>query len=188
MLKPPTRVELAEVTLRAWEPTDAPLLRAALAASEAHLRAWTPWVVDGRTPGLTLEERVAAHAADFAAGREWVYGMFDPEGTEVLGGCGLYPRVGPHAVEIGYWLAVGHTGRGLATRAAEALTRIAFDSPEIERVEIRCETGNEASARIPQRLGYRVMDPRTATPDTISPTLDKLVVWHITRPTAPHAD
>jgi Acetyltransferase (GNAT) domain len=91
-------------------------------------------------------------------------------------------------VEIGYWLAVGHTGRGLATRAAEALTRIAFDAPEVERVEIRCESENEASARIPQRLGYRVMDPRTATPDTISATLDKLVVWHITRPTPPLTD
>jgi RimJ/RimL family protein N-acetyltransferase len=187
-LAPPPLVELPGLTLRVWSPSDAPLFGAALAASDAHLRAWTPWVVDGRTPGLTLEERIAAHAADFAAGREWVYGMFDPEGTEVLGGCGLYPRVGPHAVEIGYWLAVGHTGRGLATRAAEALTRIAFESPEIERVEIRCETGNAASARIPQRLGYRVMDPRAATPDTISPTLDTLVVWHLTRQPAPHTD
>jgi RimJ/RimL family protein N-acetyltransferase len=184
----PRRVVLRGVTLRAWAPADAPLLAAALAASEAHLRAWTPWVVDGRVPGLTLEQRLAAHAADFDAGREWVYGMFDPAGVEVLGGCGLYPRVGPNAVEIGYWLAVGHTGRGLATRAAEALTRLAFDAPEIERVEIRCDVGNDASARIPRRLGYRVMDPRAATPDRISPTLDNLVVWEISRPHSLHTD
>jgi RimJ/RimL family protein N-acetyltransferase len=180
-LAPPPIVELPELTLRAWSPADAPLLRAALASSEAHLRVWTPWVVDGRVPGLSLEQRLAAHAADFAAGAAWVYGMFDSGGTEVLGGCGLYPRVGPNAVELGYWLAVGHTGRGLATHATAALTRLAFDAPDIERVEIRCDRGNTASSRIPARLGYRVMDPRDATADAFGTDLNDLIVWRMSR-------
>jgi RimJ/RimL family protein N-acetyltransferase len=159
--------------LRAWSPADAALLGAALAASDAHLRPWTPWVVDGRVPGLSLEERLARHEAAFATGAEWVYGLFDPEGTEVLGGCGLYPRVGPGAVELGYWLAAGHTGRGLATRAAAALTRVAFASPAIERVEIRCERRNAASARVPQRLGYRIVEPADVP--------EGIVVWQLTR-------
>jgi RimJ/RimL family protein N-acetyltransferase len=178
---PPQSLALPGFTLRAWSPADAPPLRAALALSEAHLRAWTPWVVDGRVPGLSLEQRLAAHAADFSAGAEWVYGMFDSEGSEVLGGCGLYPRVGPNAVELGYWLAVGQTGRGLATHAAAALTRLAFESPDIERVEIRCDRGNTASSRIPARLGYRVMDPRDATADAFGTDLSELVVWYMTR-------
>lgn len=156
LLSPPSTIDLGDVVLRPWSVDDAEGLRAALAASDAHLRAWTPWVVDGRIPGATLEQRLARHASDFAAGVEWVYGMFSPDGSEVYGGCGLYPRVGPRAVELGYWLAVGHTGRGLATRGAQSLTELALADPGIDRVEIHCDRRNVASARIPERLGYQL--------------------------------
>jgi ribosomal-protein-serine acetyltransferase len=153
----------------------ADLLRSALAISDAHLRKWTPWVVDGRVPGLSLEERLARHSAAFAAGEEWVYGLFSPDGSEVLGGCGLYRRVGPRAVELGYWLAVAQTGRGLATRAAEALTRVAFEGPDIDYVEMRIDRRNVASARVPERLGYQVAG------SVDEGTGEDLVVWRLTR-------
>jgi len=174
-LTPPPKLELPDFTLRALSPADAEPLRAALTASDAHLRVWTPWVVDGRVPGQSLEDRLTQHAAKFAAGEEWVYGLFSPDGTEVLGGCGLYPRVGPNAVEVGYWLAVGHTGRGLATRAAWLLTELAFASPTIDRVEIHCDRGNTASSRIPERLGFRTGEPSAAH------TTDVLLVWQLSR-------
>ena len=173
-LTPPPRLDLPGFTLRAWSASDAPALAVALAASDAHLRAWTPWVVDGRVPGLSLEDRLARHAADFAAGTEWVYGLFGPDGT-VLGGCGIYPRVGPGALELGYWLAAGQTGRGLATRATAALTRVAFLDPMVERVEIRCERGNAASVRVAERLGYSL-----AGESTTSAPAD-LLVWRLLR-------
>ncbi|HUQ45892.1 MAG TPA: GNAT family N-acetyltransferase [Gemmatimonadaceae bacterium] len=152
----PDRLDLAHCTLRAWRSDDAPALAMTLGANDAHLRAWTPWVVDGRVPGQSLAERLARHADDFAVGREWVYGIFAPDETEVLGGCGLYARVGATALEIGYWLAAGSTGQGLATESATALTALAFSNPAIERAEIHCDPRNAASVRIPQRLGYRL--------------------------------
>src|SRR5947207_279960 len=96
-LTPPLRLDLDGFTLRAWSPADADRLRVVLEASDAHLRPFTPWVIDGRLPGLSLEDRLTRHSADFEAGVEWVYGLFGPDGGEVLGGCGLYPRVGPGA-------------------------------------------------------------------------------------------
>jgi RimJ/RimL family protein N-acetyltransferase len=179
-LELPTRVDLSGFTMRAWSPADAAALRAALEESDAHLRAWTPWVVDGRVPGLTLEERLARHAADFAAGREWVYGLFDPSGRVVLGGCGLHPRIGPRAVELGYWLSVAHTGRGLATQAAGALTQLAFASPEVDRVEIRCDPRNHASARVPARLGYELTADTTEATGAGGETV-QLMIWRMTR-------
>ena len=152
----PARIDLTHCTLRAWRVDDASALAMTLGANDAHLRAWTPWVVDGRVPGQSLEERLARHADDFAVGRAWVYGIFTRAETEVLGGCGLYARVGATALEIGYWLAAGSTGQGLATESATALTALAFSNPEIERVEIHCDPRNAASVRIPQRLGYRM--------------------------------
>ena len=151
---PPTRLDAPGFFLRAWSPADAPLMRRALDESEAHLRAWTPWVVDGKEPGLTLEERLARHAADFASGREWIYGIFDADGGAVLGGCGLHPRIGPGAIEIGYWLAARATGRGIATAAARLLVDASFAAPEMHRVEIRVDPGNVRSAAVPRRLGF----------------------------------
>jgi RimJ/RimL family protein N-acetyltransferase len=170
---PPVALDLGDFVMRAWTTADAPALQTALDASESHLRAWTPWVVDGKVPGLSLEERLARHAADFDAGREWVYGLFDLDGAVVLGGCGLHPRVGPGAVELGYWLAAAHTRRGLASRAAAALTEVAFTDPAIDHVEIRCDPRNAASARVPARLGYRVV---TSPPDAAD-----LQVWRLER-------
>lgn len=174
LLHPPHEIALGDCVLRGWSVTDAAALRAALTASEAHLRAWTPWVVDGRVPGLSLEERLVRHAIDFSSGTEWVYGLFAANGVDVLGSCGLYPRVGPHAVEIGYWLSVGQTGRGLATRAAAALTRVAFESDDVDQVDIRCERRNVASARVPERLGYQAVET------VVEGTAD-LVIWRLTR-------
>jgi RimJ/RimL family protein N-acetyltransferase len=190
---PPPRIDTARFTLRAWSVDDAPLLRRALELSDAHLRTWTPWVVDGRTPGQSLESRLAQHADAFAAGTEWVYGMFSRDGGEVLGGCGLYPRVGPAAIEIGYWLSVTHTGRGLATEAAAILTRVAFTAPAIASVEIRCDQGNAASARIPQRLGFRAEGLVEPGKDSIEGYEGDVVIWRLRRaelaslPTSPRA-
>ncbi len=181
---PPLRLDTPRFTLRAWSADDAAALRQTLAASDAHLRAFTPWVVDGRVPGRSLESRLAQHAADFATGAEWVYGMFSLRGAEVLGGCGLYPRVGPRAIEIGYWLSVGHIGRGLATQASAALTQLAFAMPGIDQVDIRIDPRNSASARIPHRLGYTA---QRIVPDGIDEPAatqrhDTVVTWRLTRP------
>jgi RimJ/RimL family protein N-acetyltransferase len=174
MPTPPSRLDASDFFLRAWSPADALLMRRALDESEAHLRAWTPWVFDGKEPGLTLEERLARHAADFASGREWLYGIFDANGGAVLGGCGLHPRVGPGAIEIGYWLAASATGRGIATAATRLLVDAAFAAPEMRRVEIRVDPGNERSAAVPRRLGFTP----SGSVEVFGTTLD---VWAMSR-------
>lgn len=132
-------------------------------------------MVDGKVAGQTLDERLAEHAVRFDADTEWVYGLLSPDERTVLGAASLHPRIGPDAVEIGYWLAAGATGRGLATRAAAALTRVAFASSDIAHVEIRCDRRNVASGRVPARLGYRdtVMMATHGAAD--------LVAWRLTR-------
>ena len=166
----PSVLTVEGFTMRAWEPAHAEALAATLAASDAHLRAFTPWVVDGRVPGQSLHDRLAEHARRFAAGEEWVYGLFGDAGA-VLGGCGLYPRIGPGAVELGYWLAAGQVGRGLATRSSAALVDLAFESLPVHDVEIRCDARNVASARVPARLGFTLA--RTQA--------DGLQVWRLSR-------
>lgn len=66
------------------------------------------------------------------------------------------PRVGPSALEIGYWVDVRYARRGIATEAAGLLVEAAFEQPETTRVEIHCDEANVASAGVPARLGFEL--------------------------------
>jgi RimJ/RimL family protein N-acetyltransferase len=46
------------------------------------------------------------------------------------------------------------TRQGIATEASAALTRVAFEICEADRVEIRIEPRNEASFGVPRKLGF----------------------------------
>jgi RimJ/RimL family protein N-acetyltransferase len=181
-LRLPTRVDTPNFMLRVMSESDAPALQISLEKSEAHLRPWTPWVIDGRVTGLTLEQRLAIDADAFASSERWVYGIFTTDGTEMIGGCGMYPRVGPRAVEIGYWVAASHTRRGIAHQATAELTRLAFASPEIDHIDIRCEARNEISARVASGLGYRMIEPSaTDVPPVPGSESTPLQTWRMTR-------
>jgi RimJ/RimL family protein N-acetyltransferase len=103
--------------------------------------------------------------------------MIARDDERIVGGVSLHPRVGPGAIEIGYWLASAATGRGFATEAAEALTAEAFRGGDIERIEIRCEPANEASMRVPERLGYRARPDVVHEPATPGRPGGDVVVW-----------
>ncbi|MGI8886007.1 MAG: GNAT family N-acetyltransferase [Gaiellaceae bacterium] len=81
-------------------------------------------------------------------------GIFDIDERDVLGGTGLHKRRGADALEIGYWIRSSHVGRGLATESSAALTRVAFELCDVDRVEIRVDPANEASLTIPRKLGF----------------------------------
>ena len=81
-------------------------------------------------------------------------GIFERDESRVLGGSGLHTRHGPEALEIGYWLRADSEGKGLASEAAAALTRVAFERCGVDRVEVRIDPANERSQRVPERLGF----------------------------------
>jgi RimJ/RimL family protein N-acetyltransferase len=151
---PAYRIRTPRLLLRCWNPEDAPLLAEAIIASLDHLRPWMPWAHQEPEAVEAKAERLRGFRASFDRDEDLIYGIFDPAGTEVLGGTGLHPRVGEGAREIGYWIHAGHLRRGYATEAAAALTRVAFEVHGLRRVEIHCDPENEPSAAVPRRLGY----------------------------------
>ncbi|MFD3706780.1 GNAT family N-acetyltransferase [Nocardia sp. NPDC058658] len=160
---PPERVDLGDVLLRRWQPSDLDRQFAALTDSHAHLRRWMPWAeqmptLDGQRQFLRI---CAAHWPTPSGG--YLYGIFTAA-DEVVGGIGLHDRIEPGAIEIGYWGHVAHTGRGFITRAARALTDVALALPHIARVEIRCDAENARSAAVPQRLGYELISTAPRPP------------------------
>jgi RimJ/RimL family protein N-acetyltransferase len=56
--------------------------------------------------------------------------------------------------EIGYVVEPRARGRGIAGRAVGLLTRWGFDALGLERIELRIDPRNAASARVAERAGY----------------------------------
>jgi RimJ/RimL family protein N-acetyltransferase len=153
-VRPPERIERDGMLVRRFVPGDLNALHAAVAASYEHLRPWMAWSAE--PPKLPEQaEFLARCEAGWAFGLNFNYGVFDPSG-DLAATVGIHARVGPHALEIGYWAHVAHTGRGYVTRASAALTREVFALPGVEHAEIHCDEANTASAAVPARLGYRL--------------------------------
>lgn len=56
--------------------------------------------------------------------------------------------------EIGYWLSEKAQGKGIMTRAVKKLIAFAFEERGMNRIVIKCATGNTKSKNIPKRLGF----------------------------------
>jgi RimJ/RimL family protein N-acetyltransferase len=151
---PPYRIETERLVVRCWEPADAASLKEAIDESIEHLRPWMPWA---HQEPQTLDEKIALlrhFRGEFDLGTNYVYGIFARDGSRVVGGSGLHPRVGEGALEIGYWIRASEVGQGLTTEAVAALTQAGFAWCEVDRIEIRVDPENEPSLAIPRKLGY----------------------------------
>ena len=151
---PAYRIHTPRLVIRCWQPADAPLLADAVTASVEHLRPWMPWAHAEPEELEVKVQRLRGFRARFDTDQDYVYAIFTPDESEVIGGSGLHPRVGEAALEIGYWISARHAGRGYATEASAALTRVAFEVNGVERMEIRCDPLNVRSASVPRKLGY----------------------------------
>jgi RimJ/RimL family protein N-acetyltransferase len=70
----------------------------------------------------------------------------------LVGACGLGRRPSG-AVELGYWIARAHWGKGFATEAGRALIDIA-QTLRLPRLEASHFTDNPASGRVLEKLGF----------------------------------
>ena len=136
--------------LRPGFPEDAPALAAAI-ADHAIVRnlAVVPWP-------YTLRDAEAF----LASPRDPVLPSFlvferTQAAPELVGSCGLGRRPSG-AVEMGYWIARGHWGRGFATEACAALVDIArtLGAATLEGSHF---VDNPASGRVLEKLGFEAV-------------------------------
>ena len=115
-----------------------------------HLRPWEELA----RPDLTTED-VLAYLTPGLTG--WADGTGVPTAIvldgQVVGA--LAARITPATAkaEIGYWLASSAGGRGVMTRAVEALLDALFDEG-VFRVELRTAADNLPSRAVAERLGF----------------------------------
>jgi RimJ/RimL family protein N-acetyltransferase len=195
---PPEYIDAGVIALRRNRVGDATALAKAVRESLDYLEPWMPWA----QPEAGTVQAQSAHLAEAEAGwqrgTDFLYLMLRPPGNgeitgpredahraaqgsepdldEVLGAIGLHRRVGPGAIEIGYWTHAAHAGRGYMTAAAKAITQAAEALDDVERVEIHTDEANVRSAAIPPKLGYRLDRVDTRRPEAPAES-GRLQIW-----------
>lgn len=133
--------------LRSPADEDAPDIAAAVQRSLQRLAPWMPWAHDD----YSIDDALA-----------WARGEIEPgshrfvvvEGDRIVGAAGLN-RIDElnRSANLGYWLDVGATGRGHATRAAALLARHGLHDLGLQRIEVVMSIENEPSRRVAERAG-----------------------------------
>ncbi len=162
--------------LRRWRSDDVDSLQRAVAESLKELRAWLVWASPDRAAQASFLE---ATAAGWEQGERFEYAIEDREGN-LLGSVGMMRRIGPGGLEIGYWVHSAQTRRGIAKRAAAALTAAAFELPWVDHVEIHHDKENLASGAVPAGLGFQMVQ-EIYKPPLADADSGRDLIWRITR-------
>jgi RimJ/RimL family protein N-acetyltransferase len=154
--RPPERIELDQLVLRRETLGDEDLIAGAVQENLDRLRPWMPWATPDAATSSTQRERLITVEQGWEARSDFTFLLLDAAESDLLGIFGLHGRIGPTALELGYWLSRTAEGKGYASAAAGALTEVTLELPDFSRVEIHCDEANIRSQRVPQRLGYRL--------------------------------
>lgn len=143
----------AAVTLELIDASHAEPLLAVVNANRNHLAEWLPWV--GSMQTVEDFRRYISHC-ERQHGEGTDLGFVIQFNGRVSGRIGLhYIHQQNRTAAIGYWLGAEFQGNGIITKACTALIHCGFTSLGLNRIEIKCGTGNEKSAAIAERLHFK---------------------------------
>ncbi|MGH9003665.1 MAG: GNAT family N-acetyltransferase [Acidimicrobiia bacterium] len=141
-------IAAGRLVLRPWRAADVPDIPAAV-DPEIHRRVDTipyPYTL------ADAEEFVAITRQGLTEGR--AANLAITGDGRLLGAIGVRRAADPGVGELGYWVAAGARGRGVASAAAGALTEWAFDGLGLHRVELYTATDNAAARAAAERAGF----------------------------------
>ena len=79
-----------------------------------------PWATDAAADPANARSHGREAEEQWDQGSDYTYVLRPREAGPVIGMFGLHRRIGPGALEIGYWLHPDYLGCGFATRAVAA--------------------------------------------------------------------
>lgn len=151
----PMPIETERLTIRPPQPGDGAAFNAAVLDSLDGIRTWLGYYLDGVPTVGDSELLIRQKHAAFILREELMLLAF-LKGTDTLvASSGFHPRDWRVPMfEIGYWGRTPYSGHGYVTETVRALRDYAFNHLHAQRVFIRCDTDNEASAAVARRAGF----------------------------------
>jgi ribosomal-protein-alanine N-acetyltransferase len=105
----------------------------------------------------TLKGLIAQSDRMFSKERIGLFGVRMRGREDLLGFCGFVRLGGMEEPELWYELTEKVWGRGIATEAAQACVRYAFEEVGMERVIAGADAPNRASLRVIEKLGMKYL-------------------------------
>lgn len=141
-----------EIELQLFQPHHANELYALIDQNRFHLRQWLPWV-DSMDSHTQYHSIIPIWLRQFADNNGFNLGIRYK--GHLVGSIGLHQIDWRNLqTSIGYYLGEGFQGKGIMTRAVQAVLNYVFFDLHLHRVEIRCGENNFKSRAIPERLGF----------------------------------
>jgi RimJ/RimL family protein N-acetyltransferase len=171
----PSELDAVDIVLKRLAPEHINETVAGAVASFAELHQWMTWAEDAPTRADVADFICAAQSL-FDDNVAWAFAMIELSSGELVGSCDVRVVSDTSCVEIGYWVRSDRTHRGYASAAAKALTDAVLCYLDVDRVTIRMDQGNVASARVPPKIGYRLLSEGARKIETPGQT-GKELVW-----------
>jgi RimJ/RimL family protein N-acetyltransferase len=152
-------LETERLHLRTWSGEDFEALRRLTADPEVmrYISVGAPW--SGAQTRAFIDRQIAnAREHGFC-----LWALQEKASGELIGQTGLQYLGTSGEVEIGWWLRRDRWGRGLATEAAHAALRFAFEGAGLKRVVAIANPANRASHAIMEKIGLRFVRAASST-------------------------
>ncbi len=122
-------------------------------ANRIYLREWLPWVDHMKTID-NFRQYISDTKKRAAAQTDYGYAIIIDK--NIVGRIGLHHINQQNKIgEIGYWLADGLQGRGIITKSCQAIINHCFTELGLNRIEIKCGTGNHKSCAVAEKLQFK---------------------------------
>lgn len=144
------QIETERLVLRRIEPRDAAdMYEYSCLNTVTEYLTWNPHKSEKET-----ERYIKLLGKKYDKGAFWDFGLEHKETKKFIGTCGFTSFViDENSAEIGYVLAPGFWGQGLAVEACTAVLKFGFAVFDVDRICARYIDGNDSSKKVMEKLG-----------------------------------
>jgi ribosomal-protein-serine acetyltransferase len=156
LLDIPSSINGLALNMRRYDEGDGKSMFAALDPARAALSTWLPWLHHHQSVEDTEAYCRRMHA-EWLARKGFVFSLWDKSTGAYIGGAGIHSDIdwSVPKMSLGYFICPQYEGKGYGTQAAAAVLKFAFEHLHAERVSASCDTNNERSWRLMERIGMK---------------------------------
>lgn len=149
-------IQTGQLILRKYEPKFASLLfEAAIESRGGEFTRWMPWCHENYSIGES-ESFINLLIENWEKGTGFGFAVFDRQSGKYLGDVALnHPDLNHKYFNLGYWVRTSEQNRGIASEAARALAKTAFEELDINRIEILAAIENIVSQKVAENAGAK---------------------------------
>ena len=146
----PIQLQTCRLTMRAFEPADAPAIQILLNDKEIASNTRSVDFPYPKGQALIWIEAQAAKRAEFDS---FVFGIHLRESDQLIGGIGLDLNKKDHNAELGYWIGREFWNQGYCSEVAMEVLRFGFEKIGLYKIHAHYLTRNPASGRVLEKIG-----------------------------------